>query len=226
MLVLLVGKAPWEPAHPRVRAAPVPLWLWSSSSEVMVSTHRGLAGHRASLGTDTEGGPRAWAATTGGAGRGKRYSQWAGWEMGAGLCSTHRAARGRYLKHNNYFILNITMLFRLCPLLEPSTACEEETPRLGVGEATVPSCVVDWPSFWFQKPEPFAPGWPHAAHQAAGQRVGGTYKGFSSPPQPAGLKSVHKISASAHPLAPSPCRGASTPPATPRLSPPRQQSSA
>lgn len=76
---------------------------------------------------------------------GKRFSQWASWEMGTGLCSSlvpwHRAARGCYLKPNNYFILNITMLFRLGPSLSPSTVCEEEMPRLGVGEVTAPSFV-------------------------------------------------------------------------------------
>lgn len=78
-------------------------------------------------------------------GSGKQYSWWTGWDIGAGLRSTlvpqHGAARGRYLKHGNYFLLNITMLFRLCPPLSPGTVCEEEMPRLGAGEAAAPSCV-------------------------------------------------------------------------------------
>lgn len=45
-IVLLVDKAMWELAHE----------FWSISSEVIVSTYRGLAGHRASLGTGTKRG--------------------------------------------------------------------------------------------------------------------------------------------------------------------------
>lgn len=93
-----------------------------------------------------QGGPRRSSRHSPGVvGREEWYSQWAGWEMGTGLCSTlvrrHGVAHGCYLKHGNYFILNITMLFRLCPLLSPGTVCEEEMPRLGVGEAAAPSCV-------------------------------------------------------------------------------------
>lgn len=133
-----VGEATWELVHPQVGTAPFPLWFWGCSPEVIISAHQGLAGCRASLGTDAMRGHVTAAATTLG---------W--WEGGSG---DPAELAGRWVLdtwcHSTWMLPNVINLYKrneavlAPPLLRP--VCEEEMPRPGGERQQFPGPVSAW----------------------------------------------------------------------------------